>query len=412
MQGYHCPAAAGGSPVVDAAGRPPGPRRTSTAAGLPWRDTGCPRSGSRETRGLGETARLGGSGCAGAARTGRAAADRLQRVADALRPDPTWVPQPEGPPPADLPQPPASRSAPSPGDPGQPGGPEPAPRRPQRGRHRADPAMGPGRAPGRHRAGRRADHRPVCGRAAAARTGQAGLRIQGWTRPATAACSGSRSRRLRDDGLVYAYVTTQTDNRVVRFALKGPVTPVFTGIPRGTHRQRRPDHVRLGRDALRRHRRRRPARAVRRPAEPGRQGAAGGHVRPAGQGQPRPGLAGLLLGHGRLAGLCLSGVARLHDRAGTGRPDEVNRVEAGRDYGWPGGTRAGAAARTGRSGRGPPGSAAARSSSAACSSPPPPASGCRAAAGRVGPAGPPTDYLPARTGGCARSSPARTARCG
>ena len=27
-------------------------------------------------------------------------------AADALRPDPTWVPQPEGPPPADLPQPP------------------------------------------------------------------------------------------------------------------------------------------------------------------------------------------------------------------------------------------------------------------------------------------------------------------
>jgi glucose/arabinose dehydrogenase len=36
------------------------------------------------------------------------------------------------------------------------------------------------------------------------------------------------------DGLIYAYVTTQTDNRVVEFTLTGPVTPVLTGIPKGT----------------------------------------------------------------------------------------------------------------------------------------------------------------------------------
>jgi glucose/arabinose dehydrogenase len=36
------------------------------------------------------------------------------------------------------------------------------------------------------------------------------------------------------DGLVYAYVTTPSDNRVVDFTLRGPVTPVFTGIPKGT----------------------------------------------------------------------------------------------------------------------------------------------------------------------------------
>lgn len=35
------------------------------------------------------------------------------------------------------------------------------------------------------------------------------------------------------DGLIYAYVTTPTDNRVVAFTLTGPVTPVLTGIPRG-----------------------------------------------------------------------------------------------------------------------------------------------------------------------------------
>lgn len=36
-----------------------------------------------------------------------------------------------------------------------------------------------------------------------------------------------------EDGLIYAYVTTRTDNRVVEFTLHGPVTPVFTGIPKG-----------------------------------------------------------------------------------------------------------------------------------------------------------------------------------
>jgi glucose/arabinose dehydrogenase len=36
-----------------------------------------------------------------------------------------------------------------------------------------------------------------------------------------------------EDGLIYAYVTTATDNRVVDFTMKGPVTPVVTGIPKG-----------------------------------------------------------------------------------------------------------------------------------------------------------------------------------
>ena len=39
-----------------------------------------------------------------------------------------------------------------------------------------------------------------------------------------------------EDGLFYAYVTTATDNRVVRFPLGGTPNPVLTGIPRGaTH---------------------------------------------------------------------------------------------------------------------------------------------------------------------------------
>jgi glucose/arabinose dehydrogenase len=39
-----------------------------------------------------------------------------------------------------------------------------------------------------------------------------------------------------EDGLLYAYVSTATDNRIVRFPLGGTPNPVLTGIPRGeTH---------------------------------------------------------------------------------------------------------------------------------------------------------------------------------
>ncbi len=36
-----------------------------------------------------------------------------------------------------------------------------------------------------------------------------------------------------EDGLVYAYISTAQDNRVVRFPIGGTPNPVFTGIPRG-----------------------------------------------------------------------------------------------------------------------------------------------------------------------------------
>jgi glucose/arabinose dehydrogenase len=44
------------------------------------------------------------------------------------------------------------------------------------------------------------------------------------------------SPTFAEDGLFYAYITTPTDNRVVRFPLGGTPNPVLTGIPRGaTH---------------------------------------------------------------------------------------------------------------------------------------------------------------------------------
>lgn len=36
-----------------------------------------------------------------------------------------------------------------------------------------------------------------------------------------------------EDGLIFAYVTTKTDNRIIRFALGGTPKAIFTGIPKG-----------------------------------------------------------------------------------------------------------------------------------------------------------------------------------
>ncbi|MEU6642429.1 PQQ-dependent sugar dehydrogenase [Saccharomonospora sp. NPDC046836] len=41
-----------------------------------------------------------------------------------------------------------------------------------------------------------------------------------------------------EDGLVFAYITTPTDNRVVRFARGQPAKPVLTGIPKGPNGNR------------------------------------------------------------------------------------------------------------------------------------------------------------------------------
>lgn len=42
------------------------------------------------------------------------------------------------------------------------------------------------------------------------------------------------SANFVQDGLVYAYITTPTDNQVISFTLAGAVVPLLTGIPKGT----------------------------------------------------------------------------------------------------------------------------------------------------------------------------------
>jgi glucose/arabinose dehydrogenase len=268
-------------------------------------------------------------------------------AADALRPDPTWVPQPEGPPPADLPQPDQTGSAPAPGRPGQPGGPEAG--------TADDPnvvatgltlpwglaVLPDGTAlVGERTTGRllivqpqRAPVQPVRTIPGVDATGDGGL------------LGLALSPNYGTDGLVYAYITTKTDNRVVRFALRGAITPVLTGIPKGkvgnggriSFGTDRMLYVGTG-DAGR------PALAANRRSLAGKVLRVDTFGRPDPK-NPDPDSPVYSIGHGRLAGMCLNGVDQVFttEPDGAGQ-DEVNRVEEGRDYGWPGGTRAGAAA--------------------------------------------------------------------
>lgn len=135
------------------------------------------------------------------------------------------------------------------------------------------------------------------------------------------------------DGLIYAYVTTPTDNRVIDFTLDGPVTPVLTGIPKGaTDNTGRLLFDTQGRlyvgtgDAGSRQLAANPA------------SLAGkvlrvdgiGHVAP---GNPKSGSPVFTQGHRTVNGLC--GSATLSGVYETEAPAEINALDAGADYGWP-----------------------------------------------------------------------------
>jgi len=134
------------------------------------------------------------------------------------------------------------------------------------------------------------------------------------------------------DGLVYAYLSTATDNRVVRFPIGGKPNPVLTGIPHGAQHNGgglvfAPDGTLFV--------------------------GTGDTGNPALARDPKS-LAGKVLhidvfGHALSAGgpvysrglsdvtaLCQSGDDRLYATdAVPGGPDELDRVSKGGDYGWP-----------------------------------------------------------------------------
>jgi glucose/arabinose dehydrogenase len=139
------------------------------------------------------------------------------------------------------------------------------------------------------------------------------------------------------DQLVYAYLSAEGDNRIVRFPLGGGrVEVLLAGIPRaGIHNGGRiafgPDgmlYAGTG-DAAERSR----------AQDPGSLGGKILRLRPDGgapDDNPRPGSPVWSLGHRNVQGLAWDTQGRLFaTEFGQNKVDEVNRIEKGGNYGWP-----------------------------------------------------------------------------
>jgi glucose/arabinose dehydrogenase len=146
------------------------------------------------------------------------------------------------------------------------------------------------------------------------------------------------SPTYNEDGLIYAYVTTATDNRVVDFTLKGPVTPVLVGIPKGPTGNT--GRIAFGGDGD----------LYVGTGDAGRAADAANARKLAGKvlriddigdpagGNPSPSSPVWTTGHYRVNGLCPvpQTTAVLEVEAGAdGRPDDVNNLVADSYYGWP-----------------------------------------------------------------------------
>ncbi|WP_375479410.1 PQQ-dependent sugar dehydrogenase [uncultured Jatrophihabitans sp.] len=136
------------------------------------------------------------------------------------------------------------------------------------------------------------------------------------------------------DGLIYAYITTKTDNRVVDFTLTGPVTPVLAGIPKG--RTGNTGRIAFGADG-RLYIGTGDAGDPRAATNP--RSLAGKVLRVtdiggAAPGNPRPGSAVWTSGHSEVDGLCTAdGTAVFETQpGGAGSPAEVNALAAGASY--------------------------------------------------------------------------------
>ena len=140
------------------------------------------------------------------------------------------------------------------------------------------------------------------------------------------------------DNLIYAYVTTATDNRLVDFTLTGPVTPVLTGIPKGAAGNTGRIAVNAdGTLSIGTSDAGRPALAASRTSLAGKVLRLSDIGSPA-TGNPYPGSAVFAGGLAGVAGLCLD---PRHDLLfavqpkGLGGQAAVDVVRAGADYGWP-----------------------------------------------------------------------------
>ena len=143
------------------------------------------------------------------------------------------------------------------------------------------------------------------------------------------------SPTFNQDGLIYAYLTTATDNRVVHFALRSAPSPVVVGIPKGTTG----NAGRIAFDGT--------GALLIGTGDAGRASRAASPTDLAGKilrtddigkpvpDNPRSGSIVYARGLRTVDGLCVDSGNGLRVTVSAGPPDEVNTIRPNGDYGWP-----------------------------------------------------------------------------
>jgi glucose/arabinose dehydrogenase len=143
------------------------------------------------------------------------------------------------------------------------------------------------------------------------------------------------SPTFNQDGLIYAYLTTATDNRVVHFALSSASSPVITGIPKGkTGNSGRIAFDDTGALLTGTGDAGNPALAASMASLAGKVLRTNDLGRPL-PDNPMPSSPVFARGLRTVDGLCVDPQTGIRISISAGTPDEVNVIRAGADYGWP-----------------------------------------------------------------------------